>query len=179
MFAPNADNSGHRAAPDPGNVGATDSPPPDTYEPGTTPTTQILDWTDTPGFPGFDGMEANNALGYTAAAQEAGVPVTYTYISDVHDDQYFANNGNAFGPGEAGHEAQLREYNAAFTAFFHRLARGRHHQAQHPLPRHGRRGRPLRRRAAAQSGLQRGHGRLPVRHRRGRRGCVRDARLQA
>jgi hypothetical protein len=121
VFAPNADNSGRRAAPDPGNVGATDSPPPDTYEPGTTPTTQILDWTDTPGFPGFDGMEANNALGYTAAAQEAGVPVTYTYISDVHDDQYFANNGNAFGPGEAGHEAQLREYNAAFTAFFHRL----------------------------------------------------------
>jgi hypothetical protein len=51
------------------------------------------------------------------------VPVTYTYISDVHDDQYYTNNGNAFGPGEAGHEAQLREYNAAFTAFFERLAR--------------------------------------------------------
>ena len=74
-------------------------------------------------------MEANNALGYTAAAQEAGVPVTYTYISDVHDDQYDANHGNAFGPGEAGHEAQLREYNAAFAAFFDRLARGRHQQA--------------------------------------------------
>ena len=66
-------------------------------------------------------MEANNALGYTAAAQEAGIPVTYTYLSDVHDDQYNQNHGNAFGPGEAGMEAQLREYNAAFAAFFHRL----------------------------------------------------------
>ena len=82
---------------------------------------QILDDTSNPGFPGFDGMEANNALGYTATAQEAGVPATYTYISDVHDDQYFQNHGNAFGPGEAGYEAQLRAYNAAFTAFFHRL----------------------------------------------------------
>jgi hypothetical protein len=122
VFAPNADNSGSRAAPDPGNVGATDSPPPSTFTPGSTPTTQILDWTLNPGFPGFDGMEANNALGYTAAAQEAGIPVTYTYLSDVHDDQYYVNHGYAFGPGEAGMEAQLHEYNAAFEAFFHRLA---------------------------------------------------------
>jgi hypothetical protein len=119
VFAPNADNTGPHPAPDPGDVGATDSPPPDTT-PGTTPTTKILGWTLNPGFPGFDGMEANNALGYTAAAQEAGIPVTYTYLSDVHDDQYYVNGGNAFGPGEAGHEAQLREYNAAFEAFFHR-----------------------------------------------------------
>ena len=88
-----------------------------------TSTSQVLDEDGQAGFPGFDGMEANNALGYTAAAQEAGVPVTYTYISDVHDDQYDANHANAFGPGEAGHEAQLREYNAAFAAFFNRLAR--------------------------------------------------------
>ena len=122
VFAPNATNSGPGAAPDPGNVDATTTPPPSTDVPGSTPTTQILDSTGNAGFPGFDGMEANNALGYTAAAQEAGVPVTYTYLSDVHDDQYFLNGGNAFGPGEAGYEAQLREYNAAFTAFFHRLA---------------------------------------------------------
>jgi hypothetical protein len=123
VFAPNADNSGRHAAPDPGNVGASTTPPPDTFVPGQTPTTQILDRTGNPGFAGFNGAEANNALGYTAAAQEAGIPVTYTYLSDVHDDQYFLNHGNAFGPGEAGMEAQLREYNAAFTAFFHRLAR--------------------------------------------------------
>ncbi len=122
VFAPNADNSGRHAAPDPGNVGAEDSPPPSNFVAGQTDTTQILDSTETPGFPGFDGMEANNALGYTAAAQEAGVPVTYTYLSDVHDDRYDANDGDAFGPGEAGHEAQLREYNTAFKAFFARRA---------------------------------------------------------
>jgi hypothetical protein len=122
VFAPNVTNTGPFAAPDAGNVGAETTPPPSTYTPGVTPTTEVLDDTDNPGFPGFDGMEANNALGYTAAIQEAGVPVTYTYISDVHDDQYYTNHGNAFGPGEAGHEAQLREYNAAFSAFFRRLA---------------------------------------------------------
>ena len=122
VFAPNATNSGPHAAPDPGNVDAETTPPPSTYAPGVTPTSEILDGTGNAGFPGFDGMEANNALGYTAAIQEAGIPVTYTYISDVHDDQYGVNNYNAFGPGEAGHEAQLREYNAAFAAFFRRLA---------------------------------------------------------
>ena len=79
--------------------------PPTTFRPGVTSTSQIVDEDGQAGFPGFDGMEANNALGYTAAAQEAGIPVTYTYISDVHDDQYGENHGNAFGPGEAGHEA--------------------------------------------------------------------------
>ncbi|HWD74420.1 MAG TPA: hypothetical protein VG371_04735 [Solirubrobacteraceae bacterium] len=122
VFAPNANDSGPGQAPV-HNVDATVTPPPSSDTPGVTPTTQILDSTGNPGFPGFDGMEANNALGYTAAAQEAGIPVTYTYLSDVHDDQYGLNNGNAFGPGEAGEEAQLHEYNAAFTAFFARLAR--------------------------------------------------------
>jgi hypothetical protein len=121
VFAPNADDRGHRAVPQ-NNVDATVTPPPSTFTPGVTPTTQILDEAGNAGFPGFDGMEANNALGYTAAAQEAGIPVTYTYLSDVHDDQYDLNHGNAFGPGEAGMEAQLHEYDAAFTAFFHRLA---------------------------------------------------------
>jgi hypothetical protein len=122
VFAPNATNTGAGAAPDPGNVGAETTPPPSSYERGATPTTEILDSTRNGGFPGFDGMEANNALGYTAAVQEAGVPVTYTYLADVHDDHYSTNHGNAFGPGEAGDEAQLREYNAAFEAFFKRLA---------------------------------------------------------
>jgi hypothetical protein len=36
----------------------------------------------------------------------------------VHDDQYDQNGGNAYGPGQPGYEAQLKEYNAAFTAFF-------------------------------------------------------------
>lgn len=130
VFAPNANNTGADAAPDkdlPADTAA--GIPPSTFSgyeasgtPGQTSTSKIIDNHSNVGFPGFDGMEANNALGYTAALQEAGVPVTYTYLSDVHDDHYDQNNGNAFGPGEAGMEAQLKEYNAAFTAFFQRLA---------------------------------------------------------
>jgi hypothetical protein len=128
VFAPNATNTGPDAEPvsnleaEGGSYPNYNSGPPASYVPGATTTSQILDSTGNAGFPGFDGTEANNALGYTAALQEAGVPVTYTYIADVHDDHYFTNNGNAFGPGEAGYEAQVREYNAAFTAFFQRLA---------------------------------------------------------
>ncbi|HYB28296.1 MAG TPA: hypothetical protein VEF89_16900 [Solirubrobacteraceae bacterium] len=173
VFAPNATNTGPHAAvvnnlwASGGSAGHYNSGPPQSYEPGVTPTSQVLDETGSPGFPGFDGMEANNALGYTAAIQEAGVPVTYTYISDVHDDQYYTNNGDAFGPGEAGHEAQLREYNAAFASFFRRSRQRPHQQAQHAVPVHGRRGRPLRRQRAAQPGLQRRDDAVPV-HRCGR-----------
>ena len=97
------------------------TPPPDGFTAGTTTTSKVLDGTGHPGFPGFDGQEANNALAETAAAQEAGIPVTYTYLSDVHDDHYHQNDGNAFGPGQAGDVEQLKEYNAAFAAFFQRL----------------------------------------------------------
>ncbi len=79
------------------------------------------------GFPGFDGMLAQNTLGYIAQMQESGVPVTYGYISDAHDahtpntatDSY---NSSATGPGEAAHEAQLKAYDDAFAAFFQNLA---------------------------------------------------------
>src|SRR4051794_31910981 len=118
IFAPNATNSGPNAAPV-ANHPAQTTPPPASVTGATT--SVIEDGTANPGFPGFDAMEANNALGYTAALQEAGVPVTYTYLSDIHDDHYRLNHSNAFGPGEAGAEAQLREYNAAFQAFFARL----------------------------------------------------------
>jgi hypothetical protein len=75
------------------------------------------------GFPGFDGMLAKNTLGYVAAMQEAGVPVTYGYISDAHDlhvpvlstDSY---SSSATGPGELAHEQQLKAYDDAFAAFF-------------------------------------------------------------
>src|SRR6266566_3521075 len=50
------------------------------------------------GFPGFDGMSAAVSLGYVAAMQEHGVPVTYAYISDAHDNHTLAT---AYGPGEA------------------------------------------------------------------------------
>ncbi len=84
-----------------------------------------------PGFPGFDGMPANVTLGYVAKMQEAGVPVTFGYISDAHD-----NHKNAFpapadptgqfprasGPGEADYVAALKSYDDAFATFFNRLA---------------------------------------------------------
>src|SRR5205085_10630423 len=70
------------------------------------------------GFPGFDGMSAAVSLSYVASMQEHGVPVTYAYISDAHDNHV---TGNAFGPGEAGYVAQLKSYDDAFGKFFERL----------------------------------------------------------
>ena len=71
------------------------------------------------GFPGFDGMSAAVSLGYVAAMQEHGIPVTYAYISDAHDDHVHAR---AYGPGEAGYVSQLQAYDNAFATFFDRLA---------------------------------------------------------
>ena len=80
------------------------------------------------GFPGFDGMLAKNTLGYVEQMQEAGVPVTYGYISDAHDlhvptlssDSY---SSSATGPGELAHLQQLKAYDDAFESFFEDLAR--------------------------------------------------------
>jgi hypothetical protein len=72
-----------------------------------------------PGFPGFDGALAKNTLGYVAQMQEAGVPVTFAYISDAHDNHTLFR---ASGPGEADYEQQLADYNTAFGQFFTRLA---------------------------------------------------------
>jgi hypothetical protein len=82
----------------------------------------IVDPFGQPGFPGFDGMFARSTLGYVAQMQEAGVPVTYAYISDAHDNHGNAGNIHiAYGPGEAGYVQQLREYDDAFGDFFARL----------------------------------------------------------
>ncbi|MHB8575842.1 MAG: hypothetical protein ACYDCQ_11000 [Dehalococcoidia bacterium] len=71
------------------------------------------------GFPGFDAMTPAVSLAYVAAMQEHGVPVTYAYLSDAHDNH---GGTGTFGPGEAGYVAQLQAYDAAFAAFFTRLA---------------------------------------------------------
>ena len=42
------------------------------------------------GFPGFDGALAKNTLGEVAQMQENGVPVTFAYISDAHDNHTLA-----------------------------------------------------------------------------------------
>ncbi|MCU1276458.1 MAG: hypothetical protein JWM53_4 [bacterium] len=80
----------------------------------------IADGSGHVGFPGFDGMSASVSLGYVATMQERGIPVTYAYISDAHDNHAA---GAAFGPGEAGYVAQLAAYDAAFAKFFARLAK--------------------------------------------------------
>ncbi len=79
----------------------------------------IQDATGHIGFPGFDGMSAAVSLGYIAAMQEHGIPVTYAYISDAHDAH---PSGPAFGPGSAGYVAVLKAYDDAFAKFFDRLA---------------------------------------------------------
>jgi hypothetical protein len=83
----------------------------------------IMDASGHVGFPGFDGMEATVSLAWIAQMQEAGIPVTYAYVSDAHDDHGTAGNVHiAFGPGEAGYTQQLQAYDAAFQKFFDRLA---------------------------------------------------------
>ncbi|MFY9561224.1 MAG: hypothetical protein WAQ52_13400 [Terriglobales bacterium] len=75
------------------------------------------------GFPGFDGMEATVTLSFVAQMQEAGIPVTYAYISDAHDGHGVSGNIHfAYGPGEAGYVQQLHDYDVAFQKFFDRLA---------------------------------------------------------
>jgi hypothetical protein len=60
--------------------------------------------------------------------QEQGIPITWGYISDAHDDHtssfpapFNPNFPRAYGPGEAGYKAQLKAYDDAFAAFFQRL----------------------------------------------------------
>ncbi len=72
------------------------------------------------GFPGFDGALAKNTLGMVAQMQENGVPVTFAYISDAHDNHALAR---ASGPGEADYKQQLADYDQAFDTFFTRLAK--------------------------------------------------------
>src|SRR5262249_1633369 len=83
----------------------------------------IKDVTGHVGFPGFDGMEATVSLAWVAQMQEAGIPITYAYISDAHDGHGTAGNIHfAYGPGEAGYVQQLHDYDMAFAKFFDRLA---------------------------------------------------------
>jgi hypothetical protein len=79
----------------------------------------ITDGKGNNGFPGFGGITAAQTLGYVAAMQEHGIPVTFAYISDAHDDHV---NFVAFGPGQAGYVAQLKAYDEAWGKFFARLA---------------------------------------------------------
>jgi len=84
-----------------------------------------------PGFPGFS-PTATETLAYIADMQEAGIPITYAYISDVHDKKFpngsttrqtgCTTPGNAMGPGDTCYKANLAAYDASFATFFQRLA---------------------------------------------------------
>ena len=80
--------------------------------------------TNHPGFPGFN-PTASQTLAYIADMQEAGIPVTYGYISDAHDKKPGATGctspANALGPGDACYVAALHNYDNAFNTFFQRL----------------------------------------------------------
>jgi sugar lactone lactonase YvrE len=93
------------------------------------PTVNDLNGNAMTGFPGFSNISAAQSLGYVAQMLENGVPVVYSYISDLHDchsalptctltDTYY----RALGPGEAPYETQIQAYNQAFGEFFQRLA---------------------------------------------------------
>jgi hypothetical protein len=71
------------------------------------------------GFPGYDGMQGTNALAYTLDMQTHGVPVTFTYLTDLHDSW---TQGGGLGSGTATYESQLKQENAAFGKFFTDLA---------------------------------------------------------
>jgi arylsulfatase A-like enzyme len=68
-------------------------------------------------------MVASVSLSYVAAMQEHGIPVTFAYISDAHDNHGTSGSIHvAYGPGEAGYVQQLKDYDRAFGTFFARLA---------------------------------------------------------
>jgi hypothetical protein len=85
----------------------------------------------TAGFPGFS-PTATQTLSYLATMQEAGVPVTYGYISDIHEKKAgqtgcttasATGSGFALGPGDTCAIANARAYDDAFAKFFDRLAK--------------------------------------------------------
>jgi hypothetical protein len=80
-------------------------------------TLKDLDGNVISGFPGFS-PTASQSLGLLLGMQEAGIPVTYAYITDLHDSHA---TDNAFGPGETGYVAQIKSYNDAFGKFFAQL----------------------------------------------------------
>jgi len=71
------------------------------------------------GFPGYNGLDGSNGLAYTLDMQTHGIPVTFTYLTDLHDNYV---TGAGMGPGTPTYESQLHAENAAFGTFFTDLA---------------------------------------------------------
>ena len=92
----------------------------------------ITDTSGNIGFPGFSGIDAAQTLSYIAQMQENGVPVTFAYISDVHDNPKNVNlhapaacltdpETGGLGSGDICHNALAASYDEAFNKFFTRL----------------------------------------------------------
>ena len=88
--------------------------------------------TNYPGFPGYDSINASQALAYSADMLEKGVQVTSIYLSDLHGNEFISSlDGpgepcyhapDALGSGSACYIAQAQYYNQAFGTFFRGLA---------------------------------------------------------
>src|SRR3954464_1795385 len=88
-------------------------------------------FTGTPGFSGFN-PTATQSLAVLADMQEAGIPVTYGYISDLHEKKSdtrigctttanSATAGRPVGPGDSCYVTNAQHYDHAFQTFFQRL----------------------------------------------------------
>ena len=100
-----------------------------------------------PGFPGFDGMSAAVSLSYVANMQEHGVPVTYAYISDVHDNHGVdGTNAVAVWPGRRRVHRAAAGLRPGVRELLQPPVRRRDQLEQHAVRLYGGRGRPLRRR---------------------------------
>ncbi|HUC59500.1 MAG TPA: hypothetical protein VMA95_19005 [Streptosporangiaceae bacterium] len=88
--------------------------------------------TNYPGFPGYDNINASQALAYAADMLESGVQVANIYMADLHGNEFIPSlDGkggpcyhapDALGSGSACYVAQAQYYNQAFGTFFQRLA---------------------------------------------------------
>jgi hypothetical protein len=83
-----------------------------------------------PGFTGFS-PTAPQTLAVMADMQEAGIPVTYGYISDLHERKADTRTGctsatpqsvgKPLGPGDSCYVTNAQHYDQAFQTFFQRL----------------------------------------------------------
>jgi hypothetical protein len=90
----------------------------------------INGFSHTPGFPGFS-PTATQSLAYLADMQESGIPVTYGYISDLHERKAGTTgacttatataSGRPLGPGDNCYVNNAKTYDDAFATFFDRL----------------------------------------------------------
>ena len=108
-----------------------------------------------PGFPGFSPTPAQS-LAYIADMQESGIPVTYGYISDMHERKATTTgscttatatkSGNPVGPGDSCYVEQRQGLRRRVPEVLRAAAAGRHHAGEHAVPDQRRGERPVRRR---------------------------------